>query len=248
MVRISTIVVAAALTFPLGTVEAAPADVNCNTEAIASVIATLPPGPAVPTIQQTCVEDLLIIRDDLTLNGKLGVGGTVEGTITIDSASGIVVEDLVVRDATGNGIDITDASSVEIRETEVSDIDGECEIFASNASFLKIVESEITGPVSPIPEQYGLCVGSGSVVRGEGNTITGLPYGVSLFQHGTYIGKDETIDGPTLAAKATSSSFLQFSNAGDESTLNGDVLIIRLSHGYLRKTQVNGIIHVWGMS
>ncbi len=69
-----------------GTPKAAPPDVNCNTGIIADAIAALPPGPAVLTVLGTCVEDLIIIRDDLSLKEAMGVGGTVSGTITLDGA------------------------------------------------------------------------------------------------------------------------------------------------------------------
>jgi hypothetical protein len=200
-------------------------------------------------IKGFCAENLTITVDDVTLEGHPS-GGTISGAITIDGASGIVIEDLVVSGSAGDGIDIVDASSVEIRSTTVlvSDIEDVCGIFVGNASLLKLVGSSITGSYSNPEEQYGLCVGSGSVVRGEGNMITGNTHGVSLFQHGTYIGKGETIDGTSNpAAEAFSSSYMAF-RKGARTTITGHVQFGRLSQGYLRDTQINGTLTLMKMS
>ena len=128
----------------------------------------------------------------------------------------------------------------------VPDMKDVCGISVANASFLKIVESDITGVAVPTSDDhYGLCVGTGSVVRGQDNTITGSTHGVALFQHGTYIGDGDTIEGTSgRAAEAFSSSFLQFKN----STLTENVKLGRLSLAHLRNTTVNGGVEVIKMS
>ena len=127
--------------------------------------------------------------------------------------------------------------------------DDVCGISVANASFLNMTDSIITGHDND-PDQIGLCVGSGSVVRGKNNTITEITHGVSLFQHGTYIGKGETIDGTIVAAEAFSSSILEFQvlkledDSVINSTLTGDIELGRLSLGYLRDTEGIGDVYV----
>jgi hypothetical protein len=69
-----------------GSPKAAPPDVNCNTGIIADAIAALPPGPAALTVPGTCVEDLLILRDVLSLMETMGVGRIGSVTILIEGA------------------------------------------------------------------------------------------------------------------------------------------------------------------
>ncbi len=99
--------------------EAAPPGVNCNADdSIADAIAALPPGPATLKIKGTCVEDPVITRDDLTLKG-FGPGGTISGTITIDGARRVVIDDLTVT-GPGPGIVGTDTAAFTVQNSDIS--------------------------------------------------------------------------------------------------------------------------------
>lgn len=119
----TTFLAAVSLVIGLGfltqTVEAAPADVKCNAgETITGAIAALPPGPATLTIKGTCTENPIITRDDLTLKG-FGPGGTISGTITIDGARRVVIDDLTVT-GPGPGIVGTNTASFTVQNSDIS--------------------------------------------------------------------------------------------------------------------------------
>lgn len=217
------------------------AEVNCGLgETIAQALhaqALQRKGKSI-TIKGVCTEDVDIEKRDVTLEGD---GGEIVGTVTITGASRVVIKNLTIRNAAGEGVVVTDASAVEIQGTTVSNNFGECGVSVSNASFLRIENSFILDHDIIAAEQIGLCVGSGSVVRGESNQITGNVYGVALFQHGTYIGAGEVIgeNGSGVAVEVNRFSHLELRSG---SSVTGRIDFNRQSHGSLRDTTVNGDI------
>ncbi len=75
-------------------------------------------GPTTIFVKGLCVEDPTITVDDVTLQGHT-TGGTVDGTITIDGAKRVVIDDLTVT-GSGTGIRGTGGASFTVQNSNLS--------------------------------------------------------------------------------------------------------------------------------
>lgn len=186
------------------------------------------------TIKGVCTENVDIERRDVTLEGD---GGEIVGTVTIAGASRVVIKNLTIRDAAGDGVDILGASAVEIYDTTISSNDGGCGVFVGDASFLRIENSFILGHNISGLEQLGLCVNQGSVVQGKNNHITDNSFGVIVIQRGTYFGRGEEIVSIVVnsAMEVAVFSYLELR----DSSVGGRITFTRQSHGSIRDTFIS---------
>ncbi len=76
--------------------------------------------PTTIVISGTCIEDVTIEVDDLTLQGDPSVGGTVSGTVTIVGARRVVIDDLTVT-GSGEGVVGTEGASFTVQNSDISD-------------------------------------------------------------------------------------------------------------------------------
>ncbi len=104
----------------LGVIEA---NVDCAITSLAALIDGVSQRPSVAvvlTIKGTCTEDITIEFNDLTLKGDPVDGGTISGTIFINGAKRVVIDDLTVTGA-GSGIVGFDAAAFTVNNSNIID-------------------------------------------------------------------------------------------------------------------------------
>ena len=136
--------------------------VDCTAGTISDALAEAPPGGRlIITVEGTCVENVTITRDDVTVQGG---SGEVNGRITIDGARRVVIDGLTVSGdlhgilALGNAtvtvqnsiIEGNGLSGIAVRfgafaliENNTIRNNGECEILASDSGQVNMLNNEI---------------------------------------------------------------------------------------------------------
>ena len=111
-----TLLLASAGVFFVSTSFAANVDVNCarDNQALRKALNRTNPGDVFTIVRGRC-RTATARTDDITIQG-----GTMVGTLNIDDARGVVVREMEIRNASGNGVEI-DNSNVEIRNSEIRD-------------------------------------------------------------------------------------------------------------------------------
>jgi len=91
---------------------------NCPGDSIQALLNLAPPAIKSGTmiINGTCTEDVLVTLDNARFEG--GVGGTVNGTITVDGARRVVFQNLTVTGA-GDGIVGTNGADFDVYDTTI---------------------------------------------------------------------------------------------------------------------------------
>ena len=184
--------------------------------------------PLALLIRGTCVGNVEISRDDVTLQGD---GATITGSITVNGGQRVVIAALTISNPAGNGITITNGSSATIEGNEIND-NGAYGLFVRHASFAIVNNNRMLRNgivVPPIdPDASGMAVAQGSMVRAAGNHMAdNLNSGVEVFDNSTY-----RSEGDTIAMR----------NAGPIGRSAVDTF--RAGHADLRNVSVHGRIFV----
>ena len=179
---------------------------------IAAAIAALPPGPATLTIQGTCFEDPIITRDDLTLK-SFNPSARVDGTITIDGARRVVIDDLTVT-GSGSGIVGTHAALFTVQNSDISDNLGSgIGVFQGASAIITNNKIERNG-VDPLDFGEGI-----DVIGGADATITDNVITDSLFT-GVFVARTASA---TLAGNTIDNNGLTTEDCGIDVTRSSAV-------------------------
>lgn len=176
--------------------------VDCSIgQTIAGAIDSLPRGQ-VATIEliRNCTEDVTITRDDITLDGdpdNTGTKSTLTGTITIDNARRVVIQQI---DVTGSGMGVvgTNGASFSVLESDVqqNDLSG---IYISFGAHGVIDNNTVTNN-----DRVGIFVGFGATAHVTRNTIQSNFWGMFL-SRGAYVnGGLNTVSGNRSTAVTVS--------------------------------------------
>ncbi len=158
------------------------ASVDCATTSLAALINGAPQRPPVAvvlTIKGTCTEDITIEFDDLTLEGDPVDGGTISGTITINGAQRVVIDNLTVT-GTGDGIVGIDAAAFIVKNSDIINNEKAGIIVVRSSSAVlnnNTISGNGTRSVDPfIFFDCGLFAADSSSVRSRGNTYADNQY------------------------------------------------------------------------
>lgn len=176
--------------------------VDCAFQSLSTLLSSVsgrPPVAVVLTIKGTCTEDITIEFDDLTLEGDPIDGGTISGTITINGAQRVVIDNLTV---TGPGVGIigTNAAAFTVKNSNVINNE-ESGIFVIRSSSALLINNAISGngtrSVDPfIFFDVGLFLGNAASVQSNGNTYEDNQYAAiesdrqSAFRNATFLPRE----------------------------------------------------------
>ncbi len=119
------------------------------------------------TVKGTCVEDVTLAADGLALKGHDRLGGRIEGSITVDGARRVSIENLEVAGSAAAGILVTNGAVVAIAGSSVSDSADE-NILVIQGSNAVLTGTEISGGFN------GIVVARNSAVWLKGgNSVSG---------------------------------------------------------------------------
>ncbi len=96
--------------------------VDCALQSLSTLLSSVsgrPPVAVVLSIKGTCTEDVTIEFDDITLEGDPVDGGTISGTITINGAQRVVIDNLTVT-GPGPGIVGIDNAAFTVQNSDIS--------------------------------------------------------------------------------------------------------------------------------
>ena len=162
-----------------------------------------PDRPLTVVIRGSCMEGVVITRDDLSL---IGDGGSIRGSVTVDGARRAVIAHLAITNPAGDGITVTNGGSATIRNNHVDDNSG-YGLFLRNASFAVVDNNTfLRNGAGDIPnlDASGIGVALGSMVRASGNQMSGnRNAGVEVFDNSTYRSVGDTIVGGGRSAVDT---------------------------------------------
>lgn len=223
--------------------------------------------PLVLHVRGDCSENLIIKRDDVTLEGD-GAGATITGSVTVDSGRRAVIANLTVWNAAGDAVTVVNGGSATIRGSTIAD-NGGYGVSVRNGSFARVEDSVLSRNGRTNTEASGIFVGTGSMARGlrnrmegnanagieagdnstyrsEGDSVTSLPSGrVSL---DVYRASLADVRGVTATGNVdlNQQSQLQVRNAAGfpASTISGNIAVGALSFMRLR----TGVVHTGGRS
>ena len=148
--------------------------------------------PLVVRVVGNCAEHVLIQRDDVTLEGD-GAGGTITGSVTIDTGRRAVLANLTVTNANGDGVTVINGGSATVRDSHMV-FNGGYGISVRNAAFALVERSELSHNGRANVEGSGIFVGTGSMARGLRNTMAGnANAGIDVGDHGTYRSEGDTV-------------------------------------------------------
>jgi Right handed beta helix region len=141
--------------------------------------------PLVLVVRGTCNENVAITRDDVTLQGDPGVGGTVNGpgagnAITVH-AHRVLIDHLTVRGGNPGGIALIGASDVDIAGTDIQGAVAHGVTVSSNSS-VNVTDSSIqyngqsgvamtSGNATITNTQIAFNSGNGVRVKGSSNLV-----------------------------------------------------------------------------
>ena len=226
--------------------------VDCTVGSISDALAEARPGGRlIITVEGTCVENVTITQDDVTVQGGSGV---VEGQITIDGAQRVVIDDLTVtgdgagikaqgnayvtvqnnstiEDNAGSGIVVTQGAFALIDGNTIR-LNGECEIVATDSGNVRMLNNTIE---SDLNNDSCAAVGAyrDSLIRMRGgNTVTQTaPSGLAVdVSHGSTFRQDgghDTIIGNVQVINMSNAEFRDVNITGDINLLQISVLRMR---------------------
>ena len=214
-----------------------------------------PGRPLTVIVRGTCMEDVEITRDDVSL---LGEGGIINGSVRVDGARRLVIADLSVTNPGGDGVTITNGGSATVTRAEINDSFG-YGLFLRDGSFAVVKDSKFlrNGIVNPasINDASGIAVSTGSVVRASGNKIAeNANAGIEVFDSSFYRSEGDEI---AMRASAPGRSAVDAFRRGHielrGATVSGNVFVNQQSHLQMRNAAVqstlsNGHIAVSGLS
>ncbi len=200
MIRRATLTAASAAValgiFAGAAVAARPADtarpnvVDCGADKNNSVQAAIDfaSGPTTIFISGTCVENLSITKDDITLSGNQagdacnkanpGGTGTIDGTVTVDGVRARI--EFLTITGSGDGVDIFNRADVRLTCNDISDNDANgVQVMRSSNAVLRdnTVSGNGTRETDPfIFFDCGLFAADASSVRSDGNTYADNQY------------------------------------------------------------------------
>lgn len=100
--------------------------VDCTVETIGDAVALATPGtPLTVTFSGTCMENVLIDVDDITLAGADPLTSIVQGQITVISAGRVVIENATVTQSSSSGVFVTRGASVTLRNVAITSNTGD---------------------------------------------------------------------------------------------------------------------------
>jgi hypothetical protein len=148
--------------------------------------------PLVLRVRGNCAEHVIIERDDVTLEGD-GAGGTITGSVTVDTGRRAVISNLTVWNATGDAVTVVNGGSATIRGSNMVD-NGGYGVSVRNGSFALVEGSILSRNGRTNAEGSGIFVGTGSMARGLRNTMEGnANAGIDAGDNGTYRSEGDTI-------------------------------------------------------
>jgi hypothetical protein len=145
-------------------------------------------GPLTVEFKGTCVEDLTIARDDVTVEG-VDEDAAIVGTVYIEGASRVTLVGFTIRDSDGNGLHVRGAAAVTLDKMVVRDnfANG---LFLWHGSSARIIDSSflrngfdgisVWGNSSVTPSgtieanengRVGVLVSTGSGMQGSGSVV-----------------------------------------------------------------------------
>lgn len=224
----------AAVVLVSGTATVQACTVSAGDSTFGSIMGALGPDRRTLTVEGTCVGDVYVNLDDVTIGGS----GIMVGQVTVDGAQRFAIHDVTIANSPAIGIYVIDGSSAEISNVTV-EYANDSGIDVRFGSFARILDSRIENNV------WGLSVNKGGVVDGYRNVMANnREEQVDLAEHGTYRGSAETIDQGlgTYALSVTRNSYL---NLRQDSRVTGRTSIVMQSHLRTRDhTTVTGDISV----
>jgi hypothetical protein len=241
--------------------------VDCSAgDTIADVLLNAgPSGRLTITVEGTCVEDVTITRDDVTLQGG---SGTVMGHIKIEGARRIEIEGLMlpvgiaaergatahvanctIEVATGEAVAVSHGGFVELVGNPLILSHEGCAIFVTDGGEVRLQNNQmiqsIHGDPNVCASALGLYRGASARLRGGNTLVNGTPGGavIDAADHSTIRqdGGFDIFDGGL--------SFTRSTNADIRSAqINGVVSVLDSSFVRLRNSNVNGLLEILGMS
>ncbi len=151
--------------------------VQCPADSLQAAIDGAAPGTTI-FVEGTCVEDVTVTTDDITLNGDANgdtvIDGTISGTITIDGARRVVIDFLTVT-GPGPGIVGTDTAAFTVQNSDISNngIGGGENDFGTGINVLAGSSALITNNEISGNQADGIFVDNASSARVKFNMITG---------------------------------------------------------------------------
>lgn len=123
------------------------------------------PGKTI-SIKGTCVEDVVVKKDDTTLRGDDTWGGTIQGSVLIDGFRRVTIENLHLSNSTTDAIAVVNGAFATIIDNEITNYtDAGIRVELSSLAILK--GNIVSGGVN------GIIVARGSDLRSQGgNTLS----------------------------------------------------------------------------
>jgi hypothetical protein len=168
--------------------------VDCSTGSIGQVLGDKgdKSKPLVLRVRGNCVEDVIIERDDVTLEGD-GAGVTITGSVTIDTGRRAVIANLTVWNATGDAVSVINGGSATIRGSNIAD-NGGYGVSVRSGSFARVQDSVLSRNGRTNTEASGIFVGTGSMARGLRNTMEGnANAGIEVGDNSNYRSEGDTV-------------------------------------------------------
>lgn len=168
--------------------------VDCSSGTIGQVLSDKgdKSKPLVLRVRGNCSEQVVIERDDVTLEGD-GAGATVTGSVTVDTGRRALISNLTVWNATGDGITVINGGSATIRSSNIMD-NGGYGVSVRNGSFARVERSVLSWNGRANAEASGIFVGTGSMARGLRNTMEGnANAGIEVGDNSTYRSEGDTV-------------------------------------------------------
>jgi len=157
--------------------------VNCPGDSIQAVLNLAPPAikGGTMTINGTCTEDVLVTLDNATFAG--GAAAVIRGTITIDGARRVVLQNLSVT-GSGNGVVVTGNGTATVRDSIIGR-NNDNGIVVTDGAQADILNNQIVqnGQNASDPDQgEGISVYDGGNAQVVGNSINdNLSFGVDVY-------------------------------------------------------------------
>ena len=160
---------------------------QCPADSLQAAIDGAKPGRTI-FIEGTCVEDVTITADDVTLSGneagvactKASPGGTgiIEGTITVDSVRASI--EFLTITGNGAGVVVTNRADARLTCNDISD-NQESGVLVLRTSNAVLRDNTLSGNGTRTANPFiffdvGLFVGGASAVRSDGNTYEDNQY------------------------------------------------------------------------
>lgn len=181
--------------FPGANALAQTVNVNCPGQSIQGILNLAPAAVKGLTlnINGTCTENVLIKLNNVTLNGL--ASATVNGTITVDGAKRVIVQNLRVT-GTGDGVVVTRNGSATVQNSVIrfNDDNGIFVTHGAQADILNNLIRKNGQNVSGPDLGYGIQVNHGGNVNASNNSINdNLSYGVGVLDGATALLESNTI-------------------------------------------------------